>query len=334
MAKFDVVVIGASAGGVGFLQRVVQRLPPGLGAAVFVALHLPDGVRSMLPAILNRAGSLPVAHAENGATIRRGHIYVAPPGFHLTLEAGRMRVTRGAREHGLRPAIDPLFRSAALVFGSRTIGVILSGLLDDGTVGLREIKRAGGVAVVQDPAETPWPSMPESALANVDVDYTVQAAQIGELLGTLVESTDAASIGATIDEETVQKEVRELTMHEDERDHPGVPSPYSCPECGGVLWELQDGELFRFRCRVGHAYTSGSLTAQQATTVEHSLWTALRALEEQAAVKRRLAERMRHVGHPSSAAKFDRRVLELEGQAQSLRDLLLSGVGAKEDEAS
>jgi two-component system chemotaxis response regulator CheB len=332
MARFDVVVIGASAGGVGYLQRVVEGLSARFNAAVFVALHLPDGVRSALPAILERAGPLPVSHAANGARIRRGHIYVAPPGFHLTLEAGGMRVTRGAREHGLRPAIDPLFRSAALVFGPRTIGVVLSGLLDDGTVGLREIKRAGGVAVVQDPTETPWPSMPESALAHVDVDYTVRAGDIGELLETLVASSDAAAAGPLLDEE-LEREVKELTMHEDERDHPGDPSPYSCPECGGVLWELQDGEMLRFRCRVGHAYTSETLTIEQATAVERALWSALRALEEQAAVRRRLAERMRRVGHHSSADKFDRRVVELEGQAQSVRELLMAGVGAKEANA-
>jgi two-component system, chemotaxis family, protein-glutamate methylesterase/glutaminase len=329
MAKFDVVVIGASAGGVGFLQRVVERLPAEFGAAVFVALHLPDGVRSMLPDILERAGRLPVSHAENGARIRRGHIYVAPPGFHLTLEPGRMRVTRGAREHGVRPAIDPLFRSAALVFGPRVIGVVLSGLLDDGTVGLKEIKRAGGVAVVQEPSETPWPSMPESALAHVDVDYTLHAAEIGELLETLAASADASAAEPPMDE-NLEKEVKLLSMHGDERDHPGEPSPYSCPDCGGVLWELQDGELLRFRCRVGHAYTSETLTAQQATAVEHALWTALRALEEQAAVRRRIAQRMRRVGHNSSAAKLGERVLELENQAQSVRGLLLSGVGAKE----
>ena len=208
MANFDVVVIGASAGGVGFLQRLVERLPPGFGAAVFVALHLPDGSRSMLPAILERAGSLPAAHAKDGMTFQRGRIYVAPPGFHLTLEANSMRVHRGAREHGVRPAIDPLFRSAALVAGPRAIGVVLSGLLDDGTVGLREIKKAGGVAIVQDPAETPFPGMPESALAHVDVDYCLPAADIGELLDTLVASAHVSEATA-IDQATQTNEVKE-----------------------------------------------------------------------------------------------------------------------------
>ncbi len=331
MAKFDIVVIGASAGGVGFLQRLVERLPAGFEAAVFIAMHLPDGVRSMLPAILARAGPLPVSHAEDGALIRTGHIYVAPPGFHLTLEQNRMRVSRGAREHGMRPAIDTLFRSAALTAGPRVIGVVLSGLLDDGTVGLREIKKAGGVAVVQEPSETSFPSMPESALANVDVDHCLPAAQIGELLETLVASADVAAVAPAVDEALLTHEVKELTMHEDERDHPGEPSPYSCPDCGGVLWEIKDGEIMRFRCRVGHAYTSDTLIGAQAATVEHALWTALRALEEQAAVRRRLAERARSQGHGSSAGILDRRLRELEGQAQRVRDLLMSGTGPSED---
>jgi two-component system, chemotaxis family, protein-glutamate methylesterase/glutaminase len=191
MARYDVVVIGASAGGVAFLQRLVERLPRGFGAAVFVALHLPEGARSALPAILERAGPLPASPAQDGARFHPGHIYVAPPGFHLTLERTHMRVSRGPRDHGMRPAIDPLFRTAALAAGPRVIGVVLSGLLDDGTVGLREIKKAGGLTIVQDPAEAPFSGMPESALAHVNVDYCLPVADIGQLLDTLAACTDA-----------------------------------------------------------------------------------------------------------------------------------------------
>src|SRR5438067_1207378 len=204
----------------------------------------------MLPQILTRAGNLPASQAANGERVEPGRIYVAPAGFHLTVNAGRLMVTRGAREHGLRPAIDPLFRSAALAYGPRAIGVILSGLLDDGTVGLREIKRAGGIAIVQDPRDTEWPSMPQSALNHVPVDYSVPATQIGTLLQQIVMERRSARVMANGDDKLVNEELRELTMHSDERQHPGEPSPYSCPECGGVLWELKDGELLRFRCRV------------------------------------------------------------------------------------
>lgn len=335
MANFDIVVIGASAGGVGSLQRVVEHIQPDFPAPILIALHLPDGIRSMLPQILERAGNLPAGQARDGDRIEPGRIYVAPPGFHLTVMRGRMSVTRGAREHGHRPAIDPLFRSAAVAYGRRAVGVILSGSLHDGTVGLREIKRAGGRAIVQDPNDTEWPSMPLSALHHVNVDHVAPAAQIGTLLQELATMQPrSAATTPNRDENLVKDEVRELTMHQDERDHPGEPSPYSCPECGGVLWELRDGELIRFRCRVGHAYTSETLTTEQAVTVEHALWSALRALEEHAAVRRRMAERAVLKGNTISAERYQQRARELDVQAEHVRNLVLAGVGAAEEESA
>jgi two-component system chemotaxis response regulator CheB len=327
LADFDLVVIGASAGGVGSLQRVVEHLPAEFAAAILIVLHLPDGIRSMLPQILTRAGNLPAVPAVDNDPIIPGRVLIAPAGFHLTVQDGHVRITRGAREHGHRPAIDPLFRSAAIAYRSRTIGVVLSGLLDDGTVGLREIKRAGGVAIVQDPRDTEWPSMPESALNHVAVDYCVPAGQIGRLLDELVGSGTRSAPMSNDDDTLAREELDELTRHRDEHDHPGEPSPYSCPECGGVLWELRDGELIRFRCRVGHAYTSETLTTEQAHVVEHALWSALRALEEQAAVCRRMAERARRQRRPASAKRYEDRVRELEQQAQDVRNLVLAGVG-------
>jgi two-component system chemotaxis response regulator CheB len=335
LSDFDVIAIGASAGGVASLQRVVEHIPADFPAAILIALHLPDGIHSVLPQILTRAGKLPATHAINGEKIRPRHIYVAPAGFHMTAHSGRLLVSRGAREHGHRPAIDPLFRSAAVAYGPRAVGVILSGSLHDGTVGLREIKRAGGLAIIQDPNDTEWPSMPLSALRHVNVDHIAPASQIGTLLQELVmtPSRSAASMPDR-DENKVKDELRELTMHQDERDHPGEPSPYSCPECGGVLWELKDGELIRFRCRVGHAYTSETLTTEQAITVEHALWSALRALEEHAAVRRRMAERATLNGNTRTAERYRQRARELDGQAEQVRNLVLAGVGAAEEESS
>lgn len=324
----DIICIGASAGGVGGLQQVIGRLPARFPASLFIVLHLPQTGTSVLPNILSRAGKLPVVHAAHNDPIVPGHVYVAPPGFHLTLARHGMRVTRGARENGHRPAIDPLFRSAALAFGPRVAGVVLSGLLDDGTVGLREIKRAGGVAIVQDPADTPWPSMPQNALDHVAVDHCAPPAAIGDFLVSLVRADAVAPAGSPYAERAA-REVRVLTMHEDERDKPGEPSPYSCPECGGVLWELRDGEMLRFRCRVGHAYTSDVLLTDQADTIERALWTALRALEEQSALKRRLAERARAKGNAAMATHFDDRAHDLSEQAEQVRSLLLTGVGAE-----
>jgi two-component system chemotaxis response regulator CheB len=330
VAQLDVIVIGASAGGVGSLQRVVERLPAALPASIFITLHLPEDVRSVLPRILARAGNLPAAHAENGERIEPARIYIAPPGFHMTVEQERVRVTRGAREHGHRPAIDPLFRSAALTFGPRVIGVVLSGQLDDGTVGLAEVKRSGGVAVVQDPDDTPFPSMPRSAIAHVNVDYILPADEIGRMLEHLIMEEETAEKAPDGRERFVRHELESLTKHEDERDKPGVPSPYACPDCGGVLWEMKDGELLRFRCRVGHAYTTETLTAAQARSVEEALWTALRALEEQTAVKNRVGERLRRQNQDAAADQMLRRAREVEQHAEHVRTLLLSGVGANE----
>ena len=330
MAQLDVIVIGASAGGVGSLQRVVERLPAAFPASIFIILHLPEDVRSVLPRILTRAGNLPAAHAENGEPIEPGRIFVAPPGYHMTLEREHVRVTRGAREHGHRPAIDPLFRSAALAFGPRVIGVVLSGQLDDGTVGLMEVKRAGGVAVVQDPDDTPFQSMPRSAIAHVNVDYILPAEEIGRMLAHLVIEEESADRLPDGRDSIVRHELASLTRHDDERDKPGAPSPYSCPDCGGVLWEVKDGELLRFRCRVGHAYNPDTLASAQARSVEEALWTALRALEEQAAVKKRVGERMRRQNNDAAAEQLLRRGRELDAHAEHVRSLLLTGIGANE----
>jgi two-component system chemotaxis response regulator CheB len=329
LAKIEIVVIGASAGGVGSLQRLVAHLPPDFAAAVLVTLHLPEGIRSMLAEILSRSGSLPATQATHNERIRPGHIYVAPAGFHMTIARGRLQVQRGAREHGHRPAIDPLFRSAAAAYGPRAIGVILSGALDDGTVGLREIKQAGGLAVVQDPTDTEWPSMPQSAIKHVAVDFVGPAAEVGAFLARAVESEHAPTPAAHADP-SASREVRELTMQETEEEHPGEPSPYSCPDCGGVLWELKDGEMLRFCCRVGHAYTGETLTTEQAMVVEHALWSALRALEEQAAVRRRMADRAERDGRPNIAARNQEQARQLEKQAQEIRNLVLAGLGVTE----
>jgi two-component system chemotaxis response regulator CheB len=328
--NLDVIVIGASAGGVGSLKRVVERLPAALPASIFITLHPPENVRSVLPRILQRAGNLPATHAENGEPIEIGRIYIAPPGFHMTVERDRVRVTRGAREHGNRPAIDPLFRSAALAFGPRVVGVVLSGQLDDGTVGLVEVKRAGGVAMVQHPDDTPFQSMPRSAIAHVNVDYILPADEIGRMLEHLVMEEESADPAPDGREQVVRHELESLTHHEDEREKPGQPSPYSCPDCGGVLWEMKEGELLKFRCRVGHAYNHETLLSAQARTIEEALWTALRALEEQAAVKKRIGERMRRHDHDAAADQRLRRARQIDEQAEQVRALLLSGVGANE----
>ena len=257
----DIIVVGASAGGVEALSGLAESLPADLPAAVFVVLHLPPDARSLLPQILDRAGPLPAAHPADGAPIEHGRIYVAPPDHHLLVHRGTVRVVRGPRENGHRPAVDPLFRTASLAYGARVAGVVLSGALDDGTSGLIVIKRRGGISIIQDPAEAAFPSMPVSALENDHVDYSLPAAEIGPLLAELARTPVQEEGGTDVPNETHREaamaELQSGAVHDPNR--PGTASGFTCPECHGALWELQEDGLLRFRCRVGHAFSAESL---------------------------------------------------------------------------
>jgi two-component system chemotaxis response regulator CheB len=329
MPGHDIIVIGTSAGGVEALRQLARELPADLRAAVFVVIHLPAQAPSLLPDILSRDGALPAAHAVNGEPIRRGRIYVAPPDNHLLVERDHMRVVHGPRENRYRPAVDPLFRSAAVAYGPRVVGVVLTGALDDGTVGMKAVKECGGVAIVQDPAEAIYPSMPRSVLRAMKVDYCVRLAEIAPLLARL--SGEAAEEGAhTVpDDLKTENEIAEQQMEPSEMlesvQKLGALSAFTCPECQGSLWEIRDGELLRFRCHTGHAFSSDSLLAEQNETLEGALWSAVRALEEKMALARRMAARARDRNFQRAARSFDLTALDAERQADAVRRLLLSG---------
>jgi two-component system, chemotaxis family, protein-glutamate methylesterase/glutaminase len=323
MADHDIVVVGASAGGVEALVQLAGSLPADLPAAVFVVLHVPSTASSALPDILSRHSPLPASHAKDGEPIEPGHIYVAPPDHHLLLRSDHVHLTRGPRENGHRPAVDPLFRSAAREFAARVIGVVLSGALDDGTAGLAAVKARGGLAVAQDPADTLYPGMPASALEHVQVDHVLPAAALGALLTRLAAEPAMAAPGPVPAEMEMEVEVEGFSLEAMEGEHPGRPSGFSCPDCNGVLWEIQDGGLQRFRCRVGHAWSPESLLTQQSEALEAALWVALRSLEERAALGMRLAETARRRGHTFSASRFQEQADEAQQAARLVRDLLL-----------
>lgn len=290
LAQRDIVVIGASAGGVEALITLFSGLPLELPAAVFVVLHVMPGGTSVLPRILARAGSLPVSAAVNGEPIERGRAYVAPPDHHMLLLDGEVRLTSGPRENGHRPAVDPLFRSAARAHGRKVIGAVLSGALDDGTTGLRMISDAGGIALVQDPASALYSSMPGAALNHTPA---ARAVPIEELADAICQT-----IGEPLFEEVDHERERLVTavpMDEPDRsdDNPrmGELSAITCPECGGSLWEHDEEGLLRFKCHVGHAYSPDSLEVSQAQALEGALWAAMRSLEERAELFRHLARR-------------------------------------------
>jgi len=326
LAERNIIVIGCSVGGVEALQTLVAGLPAKFPASLFIVLHLAPETTSVLPKILNRAGSLPVSHPHNGEAFRPGHIYVAPPDHHLVIEDGRMRLTRGPKENRHRPAVDPLFRSAACYYGRRVIGVVLTGALDDGTAGLLNIKRRGGVAVVQDPEEALAEDMPRNAIGSMPVDYVVRMANMPNLLTELAAQQVSENGAGGSSRLTKETQFAELDMDaiEDEN-RPGTPSQFACPDCGGVLWELTEEEILRFRCRVGHAYTAESLSADQNDAVESALWAAMRALEEGASLAKRLAARAKERKQERIVKRFLERAKDKEQQAEVLRKLLLHG---------
>jgi two-component system chemotaxis response regulator CheB len=320
-----IIVIGASAGGVEAVTQVARGLPSDIDSALFVTIHFPPTSASALPRILNRAGPLPATHARDGEHIEAGKIYIAPPDHHLLIFRDQMRLHRGPRENGNRPAVDPMFRSAALAYGPRVAGVILSGNLDDGTSGLLAIKRRGGVAVVQDPEEAIFPSMAESAIQHVAVDHVVKLGRLAGLLGELAKQppTEENQVAFDDAEKDLEYAGIDLERIENPADHPGVLAPFGCPDCGGTLWELREGELVRFRCRVGHAWTSDALLARQTETLDAALWTALRALEESASLNEQLAERARRRGNTRLAEKLMDNAKIASGRARVIRDVLV-----------
>lgn len=327
MPGHDIVVVGASAGGVEALMALVRDLPADLPAAVFVVLHLPPDSRSALPAILTRAGALPARHPDDGERIARGRIYVAPPDRHLLVERGHIRLVRGPRENRCRPAVDPLFRTAARAYGARVIAVVLSGMLDDGTAGLIAVSQRDGITIVQDPSDTLFSGMAESAIEYDNPSYILPVSEIGPLLDRLTHEP-ASGAGDREVSSAMEKEANEAafdleTIEGD--DKPGRSSGFGCPECGGVLWEIEEGALIRYRCRVGHAYTADGLAAEQSLHLEAALWAALRGLEEKASLVHRLAERSRAAGYSHLMERYAEQELEARQHAAIIRELIVSG---------
>jgi two-component system, chemotaxis family, protein-glutamate methylesterase/glutaminase len=333
LPNHDIVVVGTSVGGVEALQRLVHGLPERFPASLFVVLHLAPESPSLLPEILERAGVLSAIQPKDGDQIRHGQIYVAPPDRHMLVERGVVRVVAGPKENRHRPAIDPLFRSAALAYGPRVIGAVLTGSLDDGTAGLISIKTRGGLTMVQDPETAYCGDMPRSAMRYVEPDFVLPIEQIGPKIFELVQQPVTSTSNGNgksangnhgdLQPEVEAAELDPAMLHSSE--HPGEPSPFACPECNGVLWEKKEGDLLHFRCRVGHAYTANNLAAEQSLGVESALWAALRALEENASLNERLAQRARGRRIIATADRFHEQAEAKKGQAAVLRKLLLEG---------
>jgi two-component system chemotaxis response regulator CheB len=326
VATKDIIVIGASLGGIETLKTLAGTLPPDLKACIFVVIHLSPTSPGILPSLLERAGPLSSSNAKDGEEIRHGHIFVAPPDHHMTVEpSGRVCVSRGPKENLWRPAVDPLFRSAAHAFGPRVIGVILTGNLDDGASGLWTVKQHGGTAVVQKPEEALASAMPLNAMLWVAVDHCVSLQELGPLLTELTNQTVKEKGGKPMSEQTeIEIKIAQgSSVSEELTVNLGAPSSFACPECHGVLSEIREGRHFRFRCHTGHAYSLQSLLDQLKKGSEEALWNAIRAIEEKILLLKKAAAEM-PAESEIGASEFLQEVTELERQRDVLRRLALA----------
>lgn len=329
MINHDIVVIGASAGGLEALTALVHTLPDRLHAAIFIVIHFPTNSTSNLPSILTRKTLLPTVHPENGETIQEGKIYIAPPDHHLILKDGKIILDHGPRQNGFRPSIDPLFRSAARQYRERTIGILLSGLLDDGVFGMQEIKQRGGITIAQDPEEALFNALPLAAIDYGVVDYILPVHKISEIISRDGRSSDELP-GETQMTDSSNHEEKSIQADIDQFEEEGKPidpttTVMTCPECGGVLWEVNDDKITRYSCHVGHTYSTDTMLEEQSRAIEGALWTAIRAIKERVFLLRRLAT----ISKSNGAAKLEKRYTEhaneLEGSADLLRRSLLDG---------
>ena len=323
MPKHDIIVVGASSGGVEAIPAMLKPLPRTLAAAIFTVVHVSPKSPGLLPVILSRETPLPAQHPRDGQPIENGNIYVAPPDRHLLLEQGRIRVVRGPRENRHRPAVDPLFRSAARAFGPRVVGAILTGALDDGTEGLDAVKKCGGKTIVQSPDEAAVPDMPLSALRYVEVDHVLPLAKIGPLLLKLSRTAVKVNRSEACAEFAKEMGLIEATMTaQDMIQKLGPPTSFICPECNGPLWESPEPEVPHYRCLVGHAFSAENLLAGESESIERAMWVAIRTLEERASLLIRLAQRAEQFEQRVSTASFREQAKEHLQYAKSLRAIL------------
>ena len=326
MENHHVIAVGTSAGGIKALKTIVKLLPKNFPASVLIVQHISSEVSSNLARVLDNVGQLNVKFAEDKESIEPGQIYIAPPDLHLLLEYDRLRVIRGPRENRMRPAIDPLFRSAAVTYKSYATGVILTGMLDDGTAGLKAIKACGGMAIVQNPDDAAYSSMPQSAIANVAVDRIAPLEEIPNILRERVRQTPKPIIKIPADLQLEAPIAHDAITSPETMAKIGTPVAHSCPSCGGPLWQIGENNkkdsLLRYRCHIGHAFTINTLVEEQSEAIEKALWIALRTLEERSRLLKNMGDRYSEKGATSLAKTHQERSQEAVDHSMQIRNLI------------
>ncbi|MCW3111875.1 MAG: CheB methylesterase [Segetibacter sp.] len=326
MHKKDIIVVGASAGGVNALIEFVKFLPKNFDASIFVVLHLHPSTPSNLPAILSNLGTLKAVHPEDGDKIKTRQIYIAPPDHHLLVENDRVLVRKGPKENRFRPSVDVLFRSAAYNYGSRVIGIVLSGMLNDGTSGMWSVQQMGGICMVQDPAEALYDSMPSNVLNEVDVDYSIPVAQMGAVLQELIHENASNMQDITPEQMELMKMEVVIAANGNALElgilEKGNLTPFTCPECHGALIRLTEGTSVRFRCHTGHAFSASTLLAGVTESIEEQLWSTMRTFEEAIMLLEQIANTFKNTGKEDAAEEFFKKAEENRKRSKVLHKMV------------
>ncbi|GAB3765816.1 chemotaxis protein CheB [Spirosoma pomorum] len=337
MAKRDIVVIGSSAGGIYALKELMSLLPKSFDASIFIVQHVSSYSPSYLPDILSHVGTLKATHPMDGELIQPGRIYIAPPDHHLLIEYNRVMVKKGPKENRFRPSIDALFRSAAYTYGPRVIGVVLTGMLNDGTSGMWSVKRLGGTTIIQAPEDAMYTSMPSSVLEYVEVDHIVPIAKMGALLTELITETIPEKQSLLYDEE--ERIVAEINIAAESSAFEqgilglGELTPLTCPECNGALISIKEGKLIRYRCHTGHAFTASSLLAETTKSIEESFWKAAKSLEETVILLEQSGKQFAEGGNTEAAEQFYEKAQQARERAKLTHELAFRQEKLSEDEA-
>ena len=324
-----VIVVGASAGGMNALSEFVAGLKPGIDAAVFVVMHLArTSISDFLVHRLKPLTELPCQVATDNLSIKKGHIYIASPNLHLLVKKGSMLLGRGPEENRWRPSIDVLFRSAAAAYSTRAIGVVLTGLLDDGTTGMLAIQRSGGTCIVQDPNEAEYPDMPLSVLNNMEVNYCIPLTEMGNVISTITQTIpDEIPAPRVV---IIESEIAErVVVDYDNVQQLGEKSIYACPDCGGGLWNINkggdgQGKFDRYRCHIGHSYSEKDLVIKQGEIFESTLWTALRIMEERRNLLLKLADDHAKKGLASMAKNYKEKADDIQVHVDKMKEVLFA----------
>ncbi len=316
-----IIVMGASIGGFEAFKKIVSSLPPDFRTPIFIVWHMSPDTIGILPEVLNRLNGISVANAYNDEKIVPGRIYVAPPDHHLIIEDGFIRLTHGPKENRFRPAIDPLFHSAAYSYGNGVIGIILSGALDDGTAGLWTVKQQGGIAIVQDPMDAEVPSMPKNAMRQVKIDHVVAVDDLADLLVQLV-AEPPPELNNNFEDDLTHTEInigkKENVLKHEIMDY-GEHTPFTCPVCHGVLTRLQSDNIIRFSCHTGHTYSIDSLLTTLTERIEDALYNAIRGIDESTILLNHLGDHYAAINQPKLAALYFKKAKDVSDRSNLVR---------------